>query len=233
MSNASPATSTPELDLPQRLIVPVSINDRLKLQQALLSPLAPNCVVSATSPLSKLPAPTLIKVYNHLLHPRDQIAFSLTSHALAAIATCDIALPLQPGTIFISTLRTPRPTRVPYRKHYLLADLVSWSFIIPSPTQTSSLRKRRAPVHHQPAAEPQPKRQQQLKLCRSCWKYLPKQRIWRIRDDKKQLRELKRVDWAWAVMLWAKGGGKVCPTCQVPEGYRDGEEGECELMEGE
>lgn len=82
-----------------------------------------------------------------------------------------------------------------YGKEHLLADLRNWGFI--------------------------PK---QLKLCRSCWKFLPRYRIWKTKEGR-ELKTLKHVDWMWAVMRWAKEG-KVCPTCQIPEAYDDSVQGQ-------
>lgn len=40
------------------------------------------------------------------------------------------------------------------------------------------------------------------------------------------------MDWAWAVMVWAKGGGRVCPPCQIPVGYDDEVKGQFLQREG-
>lgn len=154
--------------------------------------------------VSTITASLQASIYNELDHPRDQIAFALTCKCFGAVATSPAANPLLPGTITAT-----RKTIEPYRKEHLLADLVSWGFI-----------------------KLMPKRNRNLKLCRSCWKYLPRQRIWRTKDGRRKLNSLKRVDWAWAVMMWAQGGGKVCPTCQIPEGYDDEVEGRFLQREG-
>jgi len=54
-----------------------------------------------------------------------------------------------------------------------------------------------------------------LRLCRYCWKFLPKQRTWKTADGI-VISKLKMVDWVWAVKEWVQGG-KVCPTCQIPD----------------
>lgn len=82
-----------------------------------------------------------------------------------------------------------------YGQEHLLGDLRSWGFI---------------PKH--------------LKLCRSCWRFLPRRRIWLTREGR-PLKTLRHVDWTWAVMRWANEG-KVCPTCQIPEGYDDSVKGQ-------
>lgn len=64
----------------------------------------------------------------------------------------------------------------------------------------------------------------QLKLCRSCWSFLPRRRIWKTREGR-ELKALKHVDWSWAVMRWTNGG-KICPTCQIPAGYDDSVKGQ-------
>lgn len=52
-----------------------------------------------------------------------------------------------------------------------------------------------------------------LKLCKTCLKYLPKQRSWTLRDAT-ELRKLKNVDLLWAVNQWMNSG-RICPTCQI------------------
>jgi hypothetical protein len=60
----------------------------------------------------------------------------------------------------------------------------------------------------------------ELALCKACWRYLPHNRIWTTRSGV-ALKNLKRVDWSWAVMLWRQGG-KFCPTCQIPKNSEAG-----------
>jgi hypothetical protein len=193
MATCQPRVSLTNAGIPQRLILPVNVRDRMQLLLFPSKPLREIGLLSlSSSAVGKVSANLLTTIYNTLQHPRDQIAFALTCHGFATIATSSYARPLQAG---IST--THRNTIVSYTKEHLVADLVTWAFITP--------KSKHAP----------------LKLCRSCWKYLPRNRIWRTRDSRRELRSLKRVDWAWAVMLWAKGGGKICPTCQIPVGYDD------------
>ena len=202
ISRAKPVASDKQ-NLPQGILLPVNTIDRMKL---LLSPsqsVAKIGLLPTSAPISKTPSSLLTSIYNEIEHPRDQIAFALACHCFGAIATSSAATPLKPGTV-----TTTRKTIEPYRKEHLLADLVSWGFI--------KAKSKRNPV----------------KLCRSCWKYLPRQRIWKTKDGRRKLTSLKRVDWAWAVMLWAQGGGKVCPTCQIPEGYDDEVTGQFLQREG-
>lgn len=58
-----------------------------------------------------------------------------------------------------------------------------------------------------------------LQLCHFCWKFLPRQRIWKDRQGR-EISSLRKVDWNWAVKDWIQGG-KICPTCQIPENYND------------
>jgi len=58
-----------------------------------------------------------------------------------------------------------------------------------------------------------------LQLCRMCWKYLPRQRVWKDKRGRK-ISSLKKVDWVWAVKDWLDGG-HICPSCRIPEGYDD------------
>jgi len=60
-----------------------------------------------------------------------------------------------------------------------------------------------------------------LHLCHSCWKYLPKQRVWKDSEGR-NITTLKKVDWLWAVKEWIRGG-KICPSCQIPEDWEDNE----------
>jgi hypothetical protein len=81
-----------------------------------------------------------------------------------------------------------------YDKEHLLADLLRWNFIHPK---------------------------LDLRLCTSCWKYLPRNRVWYTREGSR-LTTLKRVDWSFAIMQWMNDSKcKTCPTCQIPEGYDD------------
>jgi hypothetical protein len=98
---------------------------------------------------------------------------------------------LKPGIIRTrDRFRVRGPPRH-YGKENLLLDLRRWNFI--------------------------PK---ELSLCKSCWRYLPRNRIWTTRSGL-PLKALKRVDWSWMVMLWQQGG-KYCPTCQLPEEFDEG-----------
>ncbi|KPI45818.1 uncharacterized protein AB675_424 [Cyphellophora attinorum] len=71
-----------------------------------------------------------------------------------------------------------------------------------------------------------------LQLCSACWKYLPRDRIWKTKDGKRQLRELRMVDWTWAIMMWkeevrhVKNWTRTCPTCAIPDEWWASDNGE-------
>lgn len=132
-----------------------------------------------------------------MAHPRDQIAFTITCRRFAAAARSEHAAAIKPGTIQLLRRRGSSTTVITqqYGQEHLLGDLRGWGFI---------------PKH--------------LKLCRSCWRFLPRRRIWVTREGR-PLKTLRHVDWTWAVMRWANEG-KVCPTCQIPEGYDDSVKGQ-------
>lgn len=185
--------------LPNRLILPAKVGHGLECSLERTNRHFQNSVATSKSPVTTLSASILVRIYNTLSHPRDQIAFALTCASFAATANDHSATDIKPGNVLTPQRGTTTTSTHPYRKEDLLADLCRWGFIRPT--------KRGG-----------------LKLCRSCWTYLPRQRLWQTREGR-PLKSLKRVDWAWAVMLWANGGGKVCPTCQIPEGYDDAAEG--------
>lgn len=61
-----------------------------------------------------------------------------------------------------------------------------------------------------------------LLLCRECEMYLPRERIWKDRQGK-EISRLMLVDWMGAFAFWKKGGG-ICPPCQIPDDFVEGEE---------
>jgi hypothetical protein len=69
-----------------------------------------------------------------------------------------------------------------------------------------------------------------LQLCSTCWRYLPRDRIWKTRDGKRELRQLQMVDWTWAIMMWkeevkhVKDWTRTCPTCAIPDEWWDADE---------
>ncbi|KAK5312669.1 hypothetical protein LTR70_008039 [Exophiala xenobiotica] len=82
--------------------------------------------------------------------------------------------------------------RRPYTHLHLLGALRKWSYI---------------PNH--------------LQLCRSCEKYLPRDRVWIARNGK-TIKELEHVDWLWTIGRWTRGG-KTCPTCEIGD-FEEGKE---------
>lgn len=63
-----------------------------------------------------------------------------------------------------------------------------------------------------------------LKLCHSCWRWLPENRVWKDPKTNRDITTLKHVDWLWMIARWKSAGGKICPSCQIPQKFVEGEE---------